>query len=118
MTVCLVAACTGKTPSAHIVTTQEELPFPIGNKIVSPSFTGDAFIKQMIAYDSVMNFPQTNHITFAPGAHSSWHRHGGMIVLVTGGVGLYQEEGKQSQILRQGDVLQIPAGTIRLRLTV
>lgn len=111
MTVCLVAACTGNSSPAKLGVSQEELPFPIGNKIGSPSFTGDAFIKQMIAYDSVMNFPQTNHITFAPGAHSSWHRHGGMIVLVTGGVGLYQEEGKQSQILRQGDVLQIPAGT-------
>lgn len=110
MTVCLVAACTGKTPSAHIVTTQEELPFPIGNKIDNPSFTGEVFIQQMITYDSVMHFPHSNHLTFAPGAHSSWHRHGGMIVLVTGGVGLYQEEGKQAQVLRQGDVLQIPAG--------
>ena len=49
-------------------------------------------------------------MTFAPGAHSSWHRHGGMVVLVTGGVGLYQEEGRPVQVLRKGDVLQIPAG--------
>ena len=33
-----------------------------------------------------------------------------MVVLVTGGVGLYQEEGKPALVLRKGDVLQIPAG--------
>jgi len=33
-----------------------------------------------------------------------------MVVLVTDGVGLYQEEGKPAQIMRRGDVLQIPAG--------
>ena len=33
-----------------------------------------------------------------------------MVVLVTDGVGLYQEEGKPAQILRRGDVLQIPVG--------
>ena len=64
----------------------------------------------MIQLDDVFNFPTTNNITFAPGAHSTWHRHGGMVVMVTGGVGLYQEEGKPAQILRQGDVLEIPAG--------
>ena len=64
----------------------------------------------MIQPDTVFNFHATNNITFAPGAHSTWHRHGGMVVLVTGGVGLYQEEGKPAQILRKGDVLQIPAG--------
>ena len=64
----------------------------------------------MIQLDDVFHFPATNNITFAPGAHSSWHRHGGMVVMVTGGVGLYQEEGKPAQILRRGDVLEIPAG--------
>ena len=56
----------------------------------------------------VFNFPQTNVVTFAPGAHSSWHRHGGMVVQVTGGVGLYQEEGRPAQVLRKGDVVMCP----------
>lgn len=107
----LLAACTTiqHQPSLGGVA-KEQLTFPIGEKIVNPSFTGDAYRKNLIALDSVFNFPQTNVITFAPGAHSSWHRHGGMIVLVTGGVGLYQEEGKPAQVLRKGDVLQIQAG--------
>lgn len=107
----VLTACTTKQPSAsEDVVTRELLTFPIGDKIENPAFTGDAYLKNLIALDSVFNFPQTNNVTFAPGAHSSWHRHGGMVVMVTGGVGLYQEEGKPAQILRKGDVLQIPAG--------
>ena len=107
----VLTACTTKqASSSENVVTREQLTFPIGEKIENPAFTGDAYLKNLIALDSVFNFPQTNNVTFAPGAHSSWHRHGGMVVMVTGGVGLYQEEGKPAQILRKGDVLQIPAG--------
>ncbi|MBQ9591771.1 MAG: cupin domain-containing protein [Paludibacteraceae bacterium] len=90
--------------------TKEQIQFPIGDRIDNPAFTGEAYLKPLIVPDTVFNFPQTNVVTFGPGAHSSWHRHGGMVVLVTDGVGLYQEEGKPAQILRRGDVLQIPAG--------
>ena len=106
----MLLSCTTKQQSAsEDVVTREQLTFPIGEKIENPAFTGGAYLKNLIALDSVFNFPQTNVVTFEPGAHSSWHRHGGMVVLVTGGVGLYQEEGKPAQILRKGDVLQIPA---------
>ena len=132
----VLTACTTKQQTAsEDVMTREQLTFPVGDKIDNPAFTGDAYLKNLIALDSVFNFPQTNVVTFAPGAHSSWHRHGGMVVLVTGGVGLYQEEDKAAikreqsdagissaereqarpmvkpaQVLRKGDVLQIPAG--------
>lgn len=102
--VCITACKTGSPIG------KEDLTFPFGNQLPSPPFTGEAYLKSMIHRDTVFNFPVTNNITFAPGAHSTWHRHGGMVVLVTGGVGLYQEEGKPAQILRKGDVLQIPAG--------
>ena len=143
----VLTACTTKqqTASEYVVTRERlrvgeqssgmQLTSPVGDKIDNPAFTGDAYLKNLIALDSVFNFPQTNVVTFAPGAHSSWHRHGGMVVLVTGGVGLYQEEDKAAikreqsdagissaereqarpmvkpaQVLRKGDVLQIPAG--------
>ena len=99
----------GNQPKQSVIT-KEQLTFPFGNQLPSPPFTGEAYIQQMIQLDDVFNFPATNNITFAPGAHGTWHRHGGMVVMVTGGVGLYQEEGKPAQILRQGDVLEIPAG--------
>ena len=122
MLAAMLSSCGSKqqTASEDVVTRERlrvgdgtsgmQLTFPIGDKIDNPAFTGDAYLKPLIAMDSVFNFPQTNAVTFAPGAHSSWHRHGGMVVMVTGGVGLYQEEGRPAQVLRKGDVLQIPAG--------
>ena len=107
LTALLFAACGSNTDTT---VSKEDMTFPFGNKLPSPTFTGEAYLQPMIQRDTVFNFPATNNITFAPGAHSTWHRHGGMVVLVTGGVGLYQEEGKPAQILRKGDVLQIPAG--------
>lgn len=90
--------------------TRASVTFPLGQKIEADRFVGSVYLAQMIPNDTVYNFPQTNSIVFEPGARSSWHRHGGMIVLATGGVGYYQEEGKKAQILRKGDVVQIPAG--------
>ncbi len=92
--------------------TRTQLVFPVGEKVSSPSFIGDFFIRPMIRYDETFHFPSTNTVTFSPGARSPWHTHGGMVVLVTGGVGYYQEAGKPAQILRQGDILDIPAGVL------
>lgn len=105
-----LTACSEQKQATTEGVTKEQIQFPIGERIENPAFTGEAYLKPLIAPDSVFNFPQTNVVTFEPGAHSSWHRHGGMVVLVMGGVGLYQEEGKPAQVLRKGDVLQIPAG--------
>lgn len=92
--------------------TKEDMPFKeLGNSLPAQAFHGEAYRNDIINNDTVYNFPQTNVITFAPGSHSNWHRHGGMDILVTGGVGIYQEEGKPAQVIRKGDVLHIPAGT-------
>ena len=95
---------------ADIVTTADELTFPIGQPIQSEAFTKDAYIAPMIPYDEVYHFPATNHVTFEPGARSGWHSHGGMMILVTGGVGYYQEEGAPAQIIRKGDVIACEPG--------
>lgn len=113
----LLSACSPagvtETPGAPAVsedgavTSREDLTFPIGAEV---PFNGKGYLAPMIANEEVYNFPQTNNVTFEPGARSDWHTHGGMVVLVTGGVGYYQEEGKTAQILRQGDVLEIAPG--------
>jgi len=87
-------ACSEQKQVATEGVTREQISFPIGDRIDNSAFTGDAYLKPLINVDSVFNFPQANVVTVGPGAHSSWHRHGGMVVLVTDGVGLYQEEGK------------------------
>ncbi|MCD8141454.1 MAG: cupin domain-containing protein [Planctomycetaceae bacterium] len=51
-------------------------------------------------------------VTFEPGCRNNWHIHhrGGQILLVTGGRGWYQEDGKPAQKLQSGDVVTIPEG--------
>ncbi len=98
-----------KDPDA--VKTEAGLKFQKGDKLQSDAFTGNVYFKSMIPHDTTYNFPTTNLITFEPGARSSWHRHGGMLLLIIGGKGYYQEEGKPAQILRKGDIVQIPEGT-------
>lgn len=88
---------------------RSDLTFPIGDD-VSARFTGKVYFKNLIQKESIYNFPVSNCITFAPGARSGWHVHGGMEILVVGGKGYYQEEGKKAQIIRKGDVVHIPAG--------
>lgn len=97
-------------PDANTVLSSEDLTFPLGMQIESDSFTGATYISPMIANDDIYHFPQTNNVTFEPGARSSWHSHGGMVMLVTGGVGYYQEKGKAAQIIRRGDVIECPEG--------
>ncbi|MGE8527218.1 cupin domain-containing protein [Chryseobacterium rhizosphaerae] len=47
------------------------------------------------------------NVTFEPGARTKWHLHpGGQIILVTGGVGFYQEKGQPKKILHKGDVIK------------
>ena len=61
------------------------------------------------AGDKEFNCPIGN-VTFEPGCRNNWHQHpGGQILLVTGGRGWYQEEGKQARELKTGDVVKIPA---------
>lgn len=93
-----------------VVASSSGLTFPLGQQINSDSFTGAAYIAPMIANDDEYNFPATNNVTFEPGARSSWHSHGGMIILVTSGVGYYQEEGQPAQIIRKGDVVECAPG--------
>lgn len=107
-----VAGQTAQSGSNLPTATKADMPFKeFGNSLPAAAFHGEAYRNDIINNDDVYNFPQTNVITFAAGSHSNWHRHGGMDVLVTGGVGIYQEEGKPAQIIRKGDVVHIPAGT-------
>ena len=92
------------------VESPEALAFQRGFEINSTAFTGTVYFTSMIQPDETYNFPATNNIIFAPGARSSWHTHGGMVILGTGGVGYYQAEGEPVQVIREGDVVEIPEG--------
>ena len=81
--------------------------FPKGEKAPADYFVGNAWVKNLVAANDGFNTTIGN-VTFEPGARNNWHTHpGGQILIVTGGVGYYQEKGKPGQILRKGDVVKI-----------
>ena len=81
--------------------------FPIGSKndAYANVFTGQSYLN-LLAQAPDGHFGVGN-VTFEPGCCNHWHAHVGgyQILLVTGGQGLYQEEGKAAQLLKQGDVI-------------
>jgi quercetin dioxygenase-like cupin family protein len=82
--------------------------FPKGDKAPADYFTGTAWVRMLLPNDSTLNC-QIGNVIFEPGARNNWHTHpGGQILLATNGIGYYQEKGKPIQLLRKGDVVNIP----------
>lgn len=81
--------------------------FPIGEKndAYARYFIGQSYLKGLVG-DPSLNVNVAN-VTFEPGCRNNWHihRNGFQILLVTGGEGWYQEEGKDVQPLKAGDVI-------------
>lgn len=93
------------------VLSSAEFDFPLGMEVNSEAFTGTVYLNPIVRQDNPDGLMSTNRVTFAPGVHNSgWHTHGAMTVIGTGGIGYYQEEGQPAQIVRPGDVLEIPEG--------
>lgn len=85
--------------------------FPKGEKLTNGYFTGDAFLKVLLARDKNNDFVMGN-VTFEPGARTNWHTHPkGQVLIITEGQGFYQEKGKPAQIIKKGDVVNIPENT-------
>jgi quercetin dioxygenase-like cupin family protein len=87
------------------------LLFPQGEKITNNNFTGTAYLKMLVEADSI-NPTAVGNVTFEAGARTKWHLHpGGQILLVTDGVGYYQEKGQSKKTLHKGDVVKCPPNT-------
>jgi len=81
--------------------------FSTGSRAPAEYFTGTAWASPLVPKDDTFNCP-TYNVTFEPGARNNWHKHpGGQILLITGGIGYYQERGKPVQVLHAGDVVKI-----------
>ena len=86
--------------------------FPKGDKAPADYFTGEAWIKMLVAADDTFN-TSIGNVVFEPRARNNWHIHGGgQILIATDGTGYYQEKGKTIQLLRKGDVVKIAPGII------
>lgn len=86
--------------------------FPIGNKndAFAEYFIGQSYLHSMVT-DPNISVAVAN-VTFEPKCRNNWHRHldGFQLLLITGGEGWYQEEGKKVQLLKAGDVVTIHEG--------
>ena len=71
-------------------------------------FTGRAWNIGLVNDDTVYNTVIGN-VYFEPGARSNWHTHpSGQVLIITGGVGYYQEKEQPRRTMRKGDVIKCP----------
>ncbi|MFV0560824.1 MAG: cupin domain-containing protein [Enterococcus sp.] len=86
--------------------------FPVGekNEAYAKYFIGQSYLKMLVADPDIS--VNVGNVTFEPGCRNNWHIHhdGYQLLLVTGGEGWYQEEGKEPQFLTEGDVVVIKDG--------
>ena len=77
------------------------------NQAYAQYFDGKSYLNMLVSEPFGIG-----NVTFEPGCRNHWHIHhkGGQILLVTGGIGWYQECGKEAQKLRMGDVVVIEDG--------
>ena len=84
--------------------------FPKGERAPAEYFTGTVWVNMILPNDPALNCQIVN-VVFEPAARNNWHTHpGGQILIVTDGVGYYQEKGRSIQLIRKGDVVNIPPG--------
>ncbi len=92
--------------NAMQVNAQDSSIFPLGEKNNNTHNTGSVWLKEINAPDSVFEFGMA-FASFAPNAKLDWHTHpGGQILIITNGIGYYQEKGKPRQVVRKGDIIK------------
>ncbi|WP_022823721.1 (R)-mandelonitrile lyase [Hymenobacter norwichensis] len=80
--------------------------FPKGNRAPATNFTGTVYVYSLVKDEPTFNCASSN-VTFEPGARSNWHSHpAGQILMVTDGLGYYQEEGQPVRLLHKGEVVK------------
>lgn len=104
----LMTACNNSINENKMITENTVPVFPKGERITNGYFTGEAYLQMLLSQDENNEFSIGN-VTFEPGARTNWHTHPkGQVLLILDGEGLYQEKGKPVQIIKKGDVINIP----------
>ena len=76
------------------------------------SFTGTV-LQDVLAVPVAPSRTGATLVTFTPGARTHWHTHKTRQILVaTQGTGMVQVRGQAAQVLRAGDVAEVPAGVV------
>lgn len=103
--ICLLGAFAGCKSAAV-----ESSIFPKGEKAANVNHTGNVWLTELNHADSVFNYGTSVAIS-DPDARLNWHIHpGGQILIVTEGVGYYQERNKPKRTIKKGDVIKCLPG--------
>lgn len=92
------------------VSAQTTSIFPRGDLSKTDNHTGDVWLTELNKPDSVIDVGLAT-ATFAPSAKLDWHIHpAGQILIVTEGIGYYQEKGQAIRVVHKGDVIKCVPG--------
>ncbi|NBC25239.1 MAG: DUF4440 domain-containing protein [Bacteroidetes bacterium] len=84
--------------------------FPKGELAPNVHHTGDVWLNHLSEADESFEYNITI-ATFAAGAKLNWHMHPkGQQLIITEGIGYYQERGEDVRIVQQGDVVKCEPG--------
>lgn len=84
--------------------------FPKGELSTAKNHTGNIWLSELNVGDSTFD-PGIAQAVYGPGAKLDWHIHpGGQVLLITEGIGYYQERGKPIQIVHKGGVIKCAPG--------
>ena len=110
--VCMAILLFGYGCTKNISTSMNSDPtFPKGNKVTNNNFVGNVYVQMFAQNDTVHNV-SLGSVIFEPGARTNWHVHpGGQILMVTDGIGYYQERGKDAIIIQKGDIIRCAKDT-------
>jgi len=107
-TIIAVTSCNQNKNQTTMNPQNETSLFPKGDKLSNAWFSGDAFLKPLLAKDKNNDFA-LGSVAFEPGARTHWHTHPkGQVLIVTEGEGIYQERCKPAQRIKKGDLVNIP----------
>lgn len=84
-----------------------ETMFPKGDVFKADGYIGNIYKNVLVENESTFNCPEVDYFSLDTGARTNWHSHeSGQLIMITNGTGIYQEEGKQPQIIKAGDVIE------------
>jgi quercetin dioxygenase-like cupin family protein len=106
----LFAVMLGLTMVSHQALAQDAFAFFRGDAFPPPRDTPAAWLHELHKADDLIN-SNIAVAEFLPNTRLAWHNHpGGQVLLITDGVGYYQEKGQPKQIVRVGDVIKCAPG--------
>ncbi len=105
-----LALALGPAMVSQPVVAQDAYAFHRGEVFPPPRDQPAAWLMELHKADALLG-SNIAVATFLPNTKLAWHHHpGGQILIITDGVGYYQEKGQARQVVREGDVIKCLPG--------